>query len=241
MTYARQISLPFPSEPRYAPEDFCEGAANEVVLAWLSNPAAWPFGRLAVSGEAGAGKTHLLHVFAARHRAALIPVASIRTPPAPVQAAALAIDDADTAPDEAALLHLLNFAAERRQPVLLTARTPPARWTCRLPDLMSRLRATQTVALLPPDDALLRAVLLRLLADHQLRVAPPVAEFLLTHLPRTGAALREAVARLDRLSLAGKCAVTRGLAQVVVHDMSDADADHGEQENGPEGDPPGLF
>ena len=46
-------------------------------------------------------------------------------------------------------------------PVLLAARAPPARWNFRLPDLVSRLRATPTVALLAPDDGLLRALLAR--------------------------------------------------------------------------------
>ena len=56
----------------------------------------------------------------------------------------LAIDDADTAP-ELALLHLLNAAAEAGFPVLLTGRSPPARWHIALPDLASRLRAATAV------------------------------------------------------------------------------------------------
>ena len=53
--------------------------------------------------------------------------------------------DADAGADEATLLHLLNATAEARLPVLLAARTPPARWPVRLPDLASRLRAITAV------------------------------------------------------------------------------------------------
>ena len=55
--------------------------------------------------------------------------------PAPARTGGIALDDADAAPDETALFHLLNAAREARLPVLLAARTPPARWPVRLPDL----------------------------------------------------------------------------------------------------------
>lgn len=221
MTFARQFALPFPQAHIYAPEHFCPGAANSAALAWLEAPAAWPGLRLAVHGEPGTGKTHLLHLFAARHGAALLPASAIRRLTPPPDACCLAIDDADMVGDAQALLHLLNAAAERRQPVLLSGQTPPAHWSFTLPDLVSRLRAMQTVALLPPEDDLLRALLARLLADRQLRVSDQIRAYLLAHLPRTGGALREAVARLDRLSLAAGGMVTRGMAQEVVEEEKD--------------------
>jgi chromosomal replication initiation ATPase DnaA len=240
MTYAHQFALPFAYEHRYVPEDFLVGACNEDALAWIETPGDWPTKRLAIYGDEGTGKTHLLHVFAARHHAALLPAEAVRRLVPPPDAAALAIDDADSVVDEVALLHLLNAAAERFIPVLLTARVPPARWGFRLPDLVSRLRAMPTVALLAPDDGLLRALLARLLADHQLRVPERLQEFLLARLPRTGGALREAAARLDRLSLAEGGTITRRIAQCVVDELGAA-AETDPNEENPEDEPPGLL
>jgi chromosomal replication initiation ATPase DnaA len=96
------------------------------------------------------------------------------------------------------------------------------------------------VALLAPDDGLLRALLARLLADHQLRVAERLQDFLLARLPRTGGALREAAARLDRLSLAEGGMITRRIAQCVVDELGAA-ADADDHEKSPEDEPPGLF
>ena len=175
----------------------------------------WPGRRLAIFGAAGSGKTHLLHRFAARRGAALLEGATISGIIAEPSRQPLAIDDADAAADEAALLHLLNAATDAAQPVLLAARTPPARWPYTLPDLVSRLRAITAVGLHDPDDALLRALLARLLADRQLVVAEPVQEFLLTRLPRTGAAMREAARRLDEASLASGGKITRAVAMTV--------------------------
>ncbi len=194
--------------------DFIEAPANAEALAWIGRIADWPGGRLAVFGEAGSGKTHLLHLFAARAGAALVRGDSVRGMGEP-PGGPLAIDDAQSAEPEA-LLHVLNASAEAGAPVLLAGRLPPARWDFVLPDLVSRLRAVVSVRLQAPDDALLRALLARLLAERQLVVAEAVQEFLLARLPRTGAALREAATRLDQASLASGGRVTRAMAAAVL-------------------------
>jgi chromosomal replication initiation ATPase DnaA len=136
-------------------------------------------------------------------------------------AAGAALDDADLAP-EPALLHLINRHAEAGAPLLLAARRPPARWGAALPDLASRLRATAAAGISPPGDALLAALLAKLLADRQLRMAPDLQAWLLRRLPREAAALAEAVARLDRAALAAGGAVTRALARATLPDMDGA-------------------
>ena len=225
VTYARQFPLPFPLAPRYAPEEFLAGDCNAAARAWLAAPADWPALRLALHGESGTGKTHLLHWFAARHQATLLNGADLRGLPTPPAAPMLAIDDADRLPDQPALLHLLNASAERHIPVLLAARTPPASWPIAVPDLASRLRATTTAALLPLEDSLLRALLARLLAERQIAVAPRIQDYLHARLPRTGNALREAAACLDRLALAAAGPVTLDHARQVAESLA--------QEKGP--------
>jgi chromosomal replication initiation ATPase DnaA len=224
MGAADQLNLPFPASPVYLADDFMPGACNAAALAWLEQPSAWPALRLAVHGEAGTGKTHLLHYFVARRGGALVPADAVRRFAPPPVAAALAIDDADGVADEAGLLHMLNAAAERGVPTLLAARAAPSQWLYALPDLVSRLRATPSVALLPPEDDMLRALLRKLLADRQMAVPARVQDFLLARLPRTGGALRAAVARLDAYSMAGGGAVTPAVVQRVVAECGDAAA-----------------
>ncbi len=114
--------------------------------------------------------------------------------------------------DEAALFHLLNLAREERAYVLITARSAPATWQTALPDLASRLRALPVVALTSPDDALFRAVLVKLFADRQLAVDESLVSFLTTRIERSFAAARAAVEKLDREALRLKRPVTRALA-----------------------------
>ena len=222
----RQLALPFAHRPRFARADFIAAPSNAAALAWLDRDggAQWPDHRLALWGEAGCGKTHLLQVWARDHDALLLPGTALRGLTAlPNRIAGIgggiAIDDADMATDERSLLHLLNAAREQAMPILLAGREAPSRWPVRLPDLASRLRATAAVALGRPEETLLRILLLRLLAERQLVVAQPVVEWLLLRLPRQADAMREAARLLDQAALASGSAVTRGLAGSVLEEL----------------------
>jgi len=198
----RQLPLPFAEAPGFAAEDFVDGPSNELARKWLEKPALWTNGRLVLWGDPGCGKTHLLHIWARAHGAAVYEGLTLRglaaAPVGPV-----AVDDADSAPDETALLHLLNGAAEAGRPVLLTARMPPARQEIGLADLASRLRGSLAVAILPPDEAMLDTLLTRLIAERQLLLRLEVRNFLASRLPRSPAVFREAIARLERAAAAG--------------------------------------
>jgi chromosomal replication initiation ATPase DnaA len=103
----------------------------------------------------------------------------------------------------------------------MAGRSPPSRWPTRVPDLASRLRAVAAVEISAPDDGLLRALLLRLAGERQLVIPEAVHEWLLRRLPRSPAALREAVRRLDEASLARGSAVTTPLAAAALSEMID--------------------
>ncbi|WP_158742492.1 HdaA/DnaA family protein [Acidisphaera sp. L21] len=215
MSAIRQLALPFIHEAPFDPADFLVGPCNEEALAWLDTP--WPANRLALWGEPGCGKTHLLHVWTARGDCMLLPGQMLRGLVELPTQGGLAVDDADLAP-ERPLLHLLNAAAEAGLPVLLAARTAPARWPTRLPDLASRLRAITSVELGVPDEAMSRTLFTSLLAARQLVVPEPVQDWLLLRLPREPAALREAAARLDHAALAAGRRITQAIAAQVLVD-----------------------
>jgi chromosomal replication initiation ATPase DnaA len=126
---------------------------------------------------------------------------------------ALVVEDLDRGiSDEKALFHLLNRARGSRLSVLLTSRQAPGELDVRIPDLRSRLRALPVVALEAPDEALLKAVLVKLFCDRQLSVDPAVIEYLNLRMERSMAAASRVVAAIDRLALAMHRKVTRPLA-----------------------------
>ena len=114
--------------------------------------------------------------------------------------------------DEAALFHLLNLVREQRLQILMTTNIAPGDLSVSLPDLMSRLKALPVASIEAPDDALLRAVLVKLFADRQLSVEPHVIDYVLVRMERSLAAAERLVAEADRQALVLQRRVTRAVA-----------------------------
>ena len=94
----------------------------------------------------------------------------------------------------------------------MTAQRPPDLWGLATPDLVSRLRLAPLLRLEAPDEALLRAVLVKLFVDRQLVVESNVVDYLVLRLDRSLGAARQLVDALDRASLADHRRITRPVA-----------------------------
>ncbi|MEL7344617.1 MAG: chromosomal replication initiator DnaA [Pseudomonadota bacterium] len=204
---AQQLPLDLPVRASLERGDFFVSASNAVAVAQLDQPGAWPDHRLILVGPSGAGKTHLAQVWREANRAVVLKKAPDDVMDA-VAAPALVLEDAEGGGQEEALFHLLNAARAAATPLLITARSAPRHWGLALADLKSRLEATSTATIAPPDDALLSALLVKLFADRQIMVAPKVIAFALPRVERSFAAAQDLVAEVDRLSLAERRAVT---------------------------------
>jgi chromosomal replication initiation ATPase DnaA len=168
-----------------------------------------------LTGPEGSGKSHLAAIWA-EAAGARSTGAHTLTPadvPGALATGALVVEDLkSSAFDERALFHLLNLAREDTASVLITTREQPSALQIELRDLRSRVRAIPTVSLLPPDDQLFRALIIKFCADRQLAVDEAVVSFLANRIERSFAAARQAVELLDTEALRLGRPVTRALA-----------------------------
>ena len=102
---------------------------------------------------------------------------------------------------------------------MAASRSSPVGWSVRIPDLASRLRALLVAELGPPDETLLRAVLIKLFADRQLAVDENLVGYLAARIERSIAAARAAVTALDQASLCLQRPVNRALAAATLRDL----------------------
>lgn len=219
MTVPRQLAFALPHSESFARDDFLVGASNRAALAMIERWPDWPDRALALVGPEGAGKSHLAAIWAEIAGARRMSARALGETDLPGELAtgALVVEDASVPLDERPLFHLLNLMRERECFVLITARTPPATWAIALPDLTSRLRAIPAIALDAPDDALLRALMVKLFADRQLDVDEALVGYLVTRIERSFAGARAAVEELDREALRQKRPVTRALAAELMY------------------------
>ena len=209
----RQLAFALPHAESLTRDNFLEGPANTAGLALIDSWPDWPNRVMLLIGPEGSGKSHLAAIWAEQSGARSTSAHAL-TPaevPGALATGALVIEDLRSAEiDERALFHLLNMAREDGAFVLMTARVLPIE--AELRDLRSRLRAVPSVQLLPPDDHLFRALIVKFCADRQLAVDESVVSYLTTRLERSYAAVRQAVELLDTEALRLGRPVTRALA-----------------------------
>ncbi|MEX6506563.1 DnaA/Hda family protein [Jiella sp. M17.18] len=222
---ATQLPLDLPHRPSFARDDLVVSAANRLAVEAVDAWPRWAHAVLIVVGPAGAGKTHLGHVWAERAGA------RIATPDTVHEIAgaspfAVVLDDIDRAGyREEDLFALVNAARLGGGSVLATASRPPAEFELALKDLRSRLCAASLVRIETPDDDLLAGVLTKLFADRQLDVEPGAVRYLTDRMERSLEAAQRVVAAADREALAAKGRITRPLLRRVL-DAQDGASRH---------------
>jgi chromosomal replication initiation ATPase DnaA len=211
----RQLAFALPHAESLTRDNFLEGPANAAGLALVDSWPDWPNRIMLLVGPEGSGKSHLAAIWAeeAGARSTSAHALTAASVPGALATGALVVEDLKSPDiDERALFHLLNLAREDGASVLITARTPPSTFQIELRDLRSRLRAVPMVSLLPPDDQLFRALIVKFCADRQMAVDETVVSYLTTRIERSFAAARQAVELLDTEALRLGRPVSRALA-----------------------------
>ena len=217
----RQLAFALPHAESLTRDNFLEGPANAAALALIDRWPDWPSRIMLLVGPEGSGKSHLAAIWAeeAGARSTSAHALTAAEVPGALATGALVVEDLRSGDiDERALFHLMNLAREDQASILFTARVPASALDVELRDLRSRLRAVPMVSLLPPDDQLFRALIVKFCADRQLAVDEAVVGYLATRIERSFAAARGAVELLDSEALRLGRPVTRALAAELLRD-----------------------
>lgn len=211
----RQLLLALDHSVSFAREDFLRGPSNTAAFNLVDRWPDWPDRIVALIGPQGSGKSHLATIWAeaagARVLSAkLLPQTDL---PAAFATGALVLEDLEfEGLDERALFHFLNLAREQSAYVLISSRSPLTTFPVTIRDLASRMRALPSVALAAPDDALLRALIIKVAIDRQIAVDEALVSYLANRIERSFIAAHLAVRRLDEEAMRQHRPVTRALA-----------------------------
>ena len=211
----RQLAFELPHTESLTRDNFLEGPANAAALALIDAWPEWPSRIMMLVGPEGCGKSHLAAIWAdeAGARSTTAHALAADIVPAALATGTLVVEDLKAGDfDERAVFHLLNLVREEGAYALITARMLPSAMEVELRDLRSRLRALPSVSLLPPDDQLFRALIVKYCADRQLAIDESVVGYLTTRIERSYASARRAVELLDSEALRQGRPVTRALA-----------------------------
>jgi DnaA family protein len=217
-----QIPLPFKAAERASFDSF-QGDVNTVLVQQLHRTAAGESVRnVYIWGEAGTGKSHLLHatcneVSSRGGTAALVPLSQSRElSPSMLegleQMDLVSLDDLDRIAAvpawEQAVFGLFNRMRELEKPLVMTCRFSPRGIPVELPDLASRLAWDLVYRVAPLDEASLLQVLRQRGAMRGMEVPDEVLQYLSRRVPRDVHTLFQWLDKMDEASLSAKKKLT---------------------------------
>lgn len=177
-------------------------ACNQHVLQRIAQWRQWPFQSAVLTGETKSGKSAIGAAFV-------------------LESGGDFVDDADEIDDET-LFHRWNEAQAKTRPVLFAASKPIKDWGIDLPDLMSRLNASEALTLGPPDDEMCERLLQQQLARLGNIVGDVIAEFAATRMERSYAAIIAAAHTLHKVSMQQKRAIGQKMIRETLQNLSGA-------------------
>ena len=198
-------------------DSFFLSHCNEEAVKLLQTPHKWSVSVLALTGDAGSGKSHLAHAFATSNKGRVL-IANQPVPIADCRGKVIALDDAQKWSEES-LFILLNMALNNDiSYLLLTDQEAPSEWSIRLPDLRSRLRNVPMVRLSPPDEKLLEPIIKKLFSDHGRAIDKSVVDYMLVHCPRDISLIQNDVNQIEAAARATKSDVTKRFVAKVLRE-----------------------
>ena len=219
---SEQLTLNWEHRPAHGVDDFLISPCNEQAISKIDVFPEWSSPALVIVGEQGCGKTHMMKVFQSMYGGTIINPNEFdactisdfpETPAFIIEDVSQLIGDSDS---EEFLFHIYNRCFSSGEKLLLSARTFPSHWKFKIADLASRMKAAEVAEIGPPDDPLLMAILAKLFADRQVRVAPGVFEYVIPRIERTFAAVQDFAMQADNKALKDKRQITIPLARSVL-------------------------
>lgn len=206
-----QFAFEWRQPTSYAPEDFIVSASNEEAARFLD---FWPnpkSGTVLLWGEAGAGKTHLVHRWLARTHGMLLEnsmIGKISSEQLWQKDTPAVLENIETLKDETALFHLLRYVETANKNLLITAGMPAKELPFGLPDLTSRLCALPAMNIKAPDHELLHIFIVKCFSDRQLSVSEEVIQYLLMRTERSFVSINNTINTIEKASMESKRNIT---------------------------------
>ena len=225
-TKSEQLLLDLPHREALGREDFLVTSSNAAAVELVDQWPNWPSYAAVIVGPESCGKSHLVEVWRQRSFAVKIQAKDLTTANVPqlFEQQAAAIEDTHEGNiDERAIFHALNLAKQEGKFILFTSHRTTNQLGFKIPDLVSRLNSLPVVQIAPPDDTLLRGVLVKLFADRQLTVDEGLINYTLMRMPRSLATARKLVSEIDHLALTEKAEVSKPLVARVLTKLENLD------------------
>lgn len=213
----QQYILPLSITPKYTAERFIIGQSNTQAWKKINHwPEASTTSRfLCLYGPKGCGKTHLKHIWAARHQALWI---TPETSPFEIEAPFIVLNDTSNQRNETWYFNFYNHVHEIKGHVLLSSHNPPSQWVWNLADARSRFSSIDCVPIDDISPDVYTDFLKKQFKQHGLTASGEVIQYLLTHHERSFEALIDVVQKINHILARDKKNLTRHWVKMILEE-----------------------
>jgi len=206
----QQTAFLFDSNNAHDWDEYIKSSSNKLAYNAIANwPSHWgvePYPKtLILEGVKSSGKTFLAKKWATASGAILIKQMHELTESILDHHQAFIIEDFDSNWNEQNILHHFNAIAEKNKYLLITTTKLPE---IKLPDLSSRIKASNKIVISLPDDEMMQLLIFKLFSNHSLIVTPEVINYLTKTLPREFPEIVTAIKKINSYALEHKRKIT---------------------------------
>ncbi len=215
----KQIAFPLEdSNNIYDLDEYIVSSSNNIAYTILNNwPKSWgvePYAKtLILQGPKLSGKTFLAKKWAEKSGALFLTKEQELNENLLNKYHAFIIDGFNSEWEETKILHYFNIINENNKYLLITTTNLPG---IKLPDLSSRIKATNLVNIDMLDEELMKILIFKLFSNYSITVSNEVISYLLKHLPRSFPEITKSIKKLNLYALENKRKITIPLIKKVL-------------------------
>lgn len=223
MVASEQLLLDITPSSSFSKEDYIVSSSNQEAFQYVNVWPQWITYMLNLYGPAGAGKTHLAHIWARQAQALyfysveeFFSYRYKKTFDCSKFKAAIIDNFVLTLDKEEQFFHLYNAIMEKKMFLLMLSQKPISEEKYELMDLSSRLKSVIAFEIKQPDDLLLKQLFMRYFSKGQVEVKAEVISFLTLRAERSFSYVHKVCYLLNKKALQEHRPITVPLAKEVL-------------------------
>ena len=202
----RQQLFNFEFNKSFNKNDFFVSESNFYAYNLLLSWPKWEKKILNIYGERNSGKTHLIKIFLQKNNGIILDPLKLKDYELEEIRfnENIILENIEKNLDENLLYSLIDIIEKYNKFLILTSNKPLIDLNIKLKDLKSRLKNCLFAEIDKPDDILIKALITKNLADHQISIDSKLIDFISKRITRSYDKIREFVCTIDKISLKKK-------------------------------------